>query len=162
MLALFLAVAIIGGSLSGLLSMRGGKNGQWKIWYDQLQKAPWNPPPWVFGPAWTALYALMGWASFLIWEETRASSPALLLYFVQLAVNFAWSPLFFGMRKPQPALFLIGILWVLIVATIVSFHDVSPKAAYLLIPYLLWVSYASTLNAYIVRYNDLDNLLNVI
>ena len=104
----------------------------------------------------------MGTASFLVWDQRKASSPALVLYFVQLGINFFWSPIFFGMRKPRAALFLIAILWVLIIATIVLFHQISATAAYLLIPYILWVTYASTLNAYIVRYNDSENLFNLI
>ncbi|HYE62096.1 MAG TPA: TspO/MBR family protein [Phycisphaerales bacterium] len=126
-------------------------------WYQSLSKPAWNPPSWVFGPVWTALYATMGVASWLVWRE-RARRPrhvraALAAYAVQLALNAAWSPLFFGLRRPDLALIDIVLLWAAIVATVVLFWRVHKAAGAILLPYLAWVTFATALNLTIWRLN---------
>ena len=118
-------------------------------WYAALRKPSWTPPGWVFPIAWTALYAMMGVAAWLVWRRAgfAGAGPALGLYLAQLAVNAAWSYLFFGLHRPDLALLDIAVLWALIAATAVAFRRHSRLAAWLLVPYLLWVTYASTLNA---------------
>jgi benzodiazapine receptor len=124
-------------------------------WYDALEKPSWNPPSWVFGPVWTTLYVLMGVAAWLVWDRHRgAARGALALFVVQLAVNAAWSWLFFGLESPGLALIDIIVMWVLIVATIVAFRRLHTLAAMLLLPYLAWVSFATALNFAIWRLNS--------
>lgn len=118
-------------------------------WYTTLVKPALNPPAWVFGPVWTTLFVLMGVAAFLVWRrgwgrhEVRV---ALGIFLVQLVLNTFWSIIFFGMHDPGTALIEIVFLWLAILATILAFARVSPTAAWLLAPYLLWVSFASYLN----------------
>ena len=124
-------------------------------WYRTLDKPSWNPPDAVFGPVWTTLYALMGVALVLVRREGRDANaaPAQALFGLQLALNLAWSFVFFGARDPRGALAVIGLLWVSILATIVAFWRVRAPAALLLVPYLAWVTFASALNADIARRN---------
>lgn len=121
---------------------------QAKSFYSQLNQADWAPPPGVFGPVWTVLFALMGIAAWLVWRfgGFRANRLALTLFLLQLAFNVLWSWLFFAWHRADLALVDIVVLWVLIVATLISFWRVRPLAGVLLIPYLLWVSFASALN----------------
>ena len=124
-------------------------------WYAGLVKPALNPPAWVFGPAWTTLYALMGIAAFLIWSSYAKASEgqakrqikiALGVFGIQLFLNAIWSIIFFGLHSPGWALVDIVLLWLAIVWTMVVFYKISRPAAYLLVPYLLWVSFASYLN----------------
>jgi benzodiazapine receptor len=118
-------------------------------WYSQLQKPWFNPPSWVFGPAWTVLYILMGVALFLVWRSSSLRllrQRALLAFGVQLVLNAAWSVIFFGLQRPDFAFMEIAMLWAAIVWTIVVFNRVRPVAAWLLAPYLAWVTFASCLN----------------
>ena len=121
---------------------------QAKSFYSQLIKPNWAPPPGIFGPVWTVLYALMGIAAWLVWRSRGfpANRKALILFLLQLALNALWSWLFFAWYLGTLALVDIVVLWIFIVATIVSFWRVRPLAGGLLIPYLLWVSFASVLN----------------
>jgi benzodiazapine receptor len=124
-------------------------------WYAGLVKPSWTPPSWVFGPVWISLYILMGVAAWLVWRRggfTAATLP-LALFLVQLALNALWSPLFFGLKMPGVALADIVLLWLAILATLVSFWGVSATAGWFLVPYLLWVSYAAALNFAIWRAN---------
>jgi translocator protein len=114
-------------------------------WYAALHKPWWNPPPWIFGPAWTLLYTLMAVAAWLVWKQVGWRRP-LIFYFVQLALNAAWTPVFFGARQPGWALVVIAALWVAILLTMVGFHRVSKTAGWLFAPYLAWVSFAASLN----------------
>lgn len=118
-------------------------------WYATLPKPALAPPNWVFGPVWTTLFLLMGIAAYLLWRR-GLSRPgarlALSLFLVQLGLNVLWSALFFGMRNPAAAFSEIIVLWLAIAATIAAFYRVSRTAAALLVPYLLWVSFASYLN----------------
>lgn len=121
---------------------------QAKSFYSQLSQPDWAPPPGVFGPVWTVLYALMGIAAWLVWCSGgfRANRPALMLFLLQLACNALWSWFFFVWHHGALALADIFVLWILIVVTLVCFWRVRPLAGALLIPYLLWVSFASALN----------------
>lgn len=119
-------------------------------WYAELVKPALTPPGFVFGPVWVTLYALMGVAAFLVWRKGwrhPSVRTALFLFGAQLVVNALWSPLFFGLHAIGWALFDILILWLLIIGTIMSFYRVSLQAALLLIPYALWVGFATYLNA---------------
>lgn len=125
-------------------------------WYQTLNKPPFSPPNWIFGPVWTILYFLMGVAAYLIWIkglEEKAVKKALIFFIAQLVFNFFWSILFFGFHSPILGLINILILWVLILITIIKFYKISKTASYLLIPYLLWVSFATILNLSIVLLN---------
>lgn len=124
-------------------------------WYQTLARPAWNPPSAVFGPVWTVLYALMAVALWLVWRRVPAEQfPAPTVAFgVQLVLNLLWSVLFFGARRPDLAFGEIVALWIAILATAVSFWPHSRVASLLLAPYLLWVSYASTLNFAIWQLN---------
>lgn len=124
-------------------------------WYRALAKPSFQPPAWVFGPAWTLLYALMGLAAWRVWPRRAepAARSALVLFGAQLAVNAAWSPVFFGAHAVGAALAVIAVLAVLVAATIVAFRRVDRTAAALLLPYLAWVLFATVLNAAILRLN---------
>ncbi len=118
-------------------------------WYVDLLKPALNPPGWVFGPVWTLLYALMGIAAFLVWKrgwQRKEVKTALGIFGAQLIANMTWSILFFGARNPFYALINILLLWVLIGVTIIFFYRLSKPAAFLLVPYLCWVSFATYLN----------------
>ncbi len=116
-------------------------------WYQKLDKPSFNPPRWVFGPAWSTLYVLMGIADFLVTREgTDEAKNAKGIYRIQLALNALWSVLFFGLRSPLAALIEIAFLWVAILMTIVAFWKVSKPAALLLVPYFLWTTFAAVLN----------------
>lgn len=118
-------------------------------WYAALEKPALNPPSWVFGPVWTTLYVLMGIAAFLVWRkglQEREVRIALGVFVVQLVLNALWSFVFFGMQEPGLALINIATLWLAIVITGILFWRIERAAAYLLVPYLLWVSFASYLN----------------
>jgi len=124
-------------------------------WYARLAKPAWTPPNRLFGPVWTALYLSMAVAAWLVWRRAGLAGARLPLsiFGVQLALNALWSILFFGLQRPALAFAEIILLWASILATIVSFHRVVPAAALVLIPYLLWVSYAAALNFSIWKLN---------
>ena len=121
---------------------------QAKSFYSQLTQPEWAPPAWIFGPVWSVLYAIMGIAAWLIWRSGGFSHnrQALSLFIIQLVFNALWSWLFFAWHLGGMAFADILVLWILIAATIFSFWRVRPLAGALLIPYLLWVSFASVLN----------------
>ena len=149
-LAAFVVVCLGGGAASGLATPPGE-------WYASLAKPAWTPPPWVFGPAWTALYLMMAVSGWRLWRRRdarpRESRVALVLFAVQLALNFLWTPVFFGLQAPGPALAVIFLLFVAIAATILAAWRACRTAAALLVPYLAWVAFASALNAAIWRMN---------
>lgn len=123
-------------------------------WYATLNKPIFSPPNWIFGPVWTTLYILIGIALYLVWiSKSKLKQRGISLFFIQLGLNVLWSILFFGMKNPALALAEIAALWVTIFLTIKYFYPVSRLAAYLLIPYLLWVSFASLLNLSIIILN---------
>ncbi len=124
-------------------------------WYETLNKPSWTPPNWVFGPVWTTLYILMGVAAWLVWRRGGFAAAALplSLFLVQLALNAAWSGIFFSWHRPGLAFLEIVILWFAILATLVLFWREKPAAGWLLVPYWLWVGYAAALNGAIWRMN---------
>lgn len=123
-------------------------------WYDLLVQPSWTPPSWVFGPVWTVLYLLMGIAAFLVWRTGKSERNfAISIFFAHLVVNALWSVTFFGLHATKTALFIIVVLWLMIVWLMVLFARQSRVAAWLLAPYLLWVTYAATLNLGIVLLN---------
>ena len=127
-----------------------------KSWYMELAKPRWNPPAWVFGPVWTLLYGLMAGSLWLVWKRhgfAGAARPAIVLFLVHLVLNGAWSGLFFGLRSPGWALVEIAFLWASILALVLLFRPLSVTASWMLVPYLLWVSFASVLNGAIFWLN---------
>jgi translocator protein len=122
-------------------------------WYQTLVKPSWNPPSWIFGPVWTALYLMMAIAAWIVWKRV-GRGPALTLYFAQLALNAAWTPVFFGAHQLGAAFIVIVCLWTAILFTLRAFWDISRPAGLLLVPYLAWVSFASALNFTLWRLNS--------
>jgi translocator protein len=125
-------------------------------WYDQIAKPSWTPPSWLFGPVWTALYLAMAVAGWLVWRRGgwAAYRAALALFLIQLTLNAIWSGLFFGLHSPGLAMIEILLLWIAILLTALAFFRVSRLAGWLLVPYLLWVSFASVLNFAVWRLNS--------
>lgn len=118
-------------------------------WYLLLEKPAFNPPSWVFFPVWTTLYVLMGISLYLVWEkglQQKEVRVGVFLFGLQLGLNILWSFLFFGLQSPYLAFLEILLLWLAILLTAIQFWKVSKAASYLLIPYLLWVSFAALLN----------------
>jgi translocator protein len=127
-----------------------------RTWYNGLIKPAFNPPNWVFGPVWTILYTLMGISGAILWQNRNQSQNAklaLIFFFIQLALNAIWTPLFFGSHKLGLAFVEIIFMWVFILLTIIFAWKVKSVAGALLIPYLLWVSFASLLNFSLWRLN---------
>lgn len=125
-------------------------------WYQSLNKPFFTPPNWLFAPVWTTLYLLMGVSAFIVWQkgfENRTVKIALGFFVVQLILNALWTPLFFGAKLLLAAFLEILLLWLAILATIINFKKVSTAAALLLIPYILWVSFAAVLTAAIYILN---------
>ena len=124
-------------------------------WYAGLRKPSWNPPNWIFAPVWTALYATMAIAAWLVWIRGGFAGQrvALSLFLVQLLFNALWSPLFFGLHNPVLAFVDIVLLWLAVLATVVGFWKTRPLTGALLVPYLAWVTFASVLNFAIWRLN---------
>jgi benzodiazapine receptor len=127
-----------------------------EVWYPSLAKPIWNPPNWIFGPVWTTLYLMMAVAAWLVWERGAPPSGGVIWipFFMQLALNIAWSGIFFGLRQPGWAAAEIFVLWLAIVVTIRAFRLRSRRVAWLLVPYLAWVSFAAILNVTIWRLNS--------
>lgn len=117
-------------------------------WYDQLPKPPWTPPDYLFPPVWMILYGMMGIAAWLVWRSSGLTGAvgALILFIIQLMLNAIWSWIFFGLHMPGLAFVEIAVLWLTILVTTIAFWQHSPLAGWLLIPYLLWVGFASLLN----------------
>ncbi len=124
-------------------------------WYAGLQKPFLTPPNWVFGPAWTLLFFLMGISLYLLLEskKTREAGAATKIFFMQLGLNVLWSVIFFGLKQPSLAFIEVILLWLAIILTILKSWKASKAAAILLIPYLLWVSFAAALNFAITLLN---------
>ncbi|MBW4024389.1 MAG: tryptophan-rich sensory protein [Proteobacteria bacterium] len=125
-------------------------------WYRDLRKPSWNPPDWVFGPAWTLILGLAAWAGVIGWLRAKtAGEHALIagLYAINIVLHGAWSPLFFNLRRPDWALMEVPFLWLSVLALILALAPLSALAGWLLVPYLLWVAFAAYLNLVIVRMN---------
>jgi tryptophan-rich sensory protein len=146
--ALILIGAVLLCNCAGLLGALVTTTGPGS-WYESLVKPSFNPPSWLFGPVWTLLYILMGISLFLVIMEGRKGRDVripLVLFAIQLILNTIWSFAFFGLESPISGLLVILLLLVFIVATIMAFYPVRKAAAWLLFPYLLWVSFATVLN----------------
>jgi benzodiazapine receptor len=149
------ALALIGwlsltfcAALTGVFVSTGG-------WYATLVKPSWNPPGWLFGPVWTALYAMMAVAAWMVWRRGgwKTQRGPLGLYLVQWALNALWTPLFFGLHRPGLALAEIVVLFLVLLATLIAFWRVRLPAGLLLVPYAAWVGFATFLNFTIWRLN---------
>jgi benzodiazapine receptor len=124
-------------------------------WYATLNKPFFTPPNWVFGPVWITLYTLIGASLYMIWEKGKGliRKTAMNAFYAQLGLNTLWSFLFFGLHSPVFGLVCIVALWIKIAYTILKFYKISKNAAYLMVPYLLWVTLATALNASILLLN---------
>jgi tryptophan-rich sensory protein len=149
----FIALALAAGVLGALFSPRLSASSA--AWYGSLTKPAWTPPTGWFGPAWIALYVLMGTSAWLVWRERyhRERVVALLAYAVQLMLNALWAPVFFGNKNIGAGLFLIVALWLAVAWTAREFARIRPAAAWLLVPYLGWLCIAVALNLSIWRQN---------
>ena len=143
---IMIVTCVVIGAIAGLLTQKGVDT-----WYTTIQKPSFNPPNWVFAPVWSTLYVMMGIAAGLVWHEMDRQKEtvrkALKFFAIQLALNALWSFLFFGLHNPMLALIEIILLWLMIYETFVQFNKVNKISGYLFIPYLLWVTFALTLNA---------------
>jgi benzodiazapine receptor len=125
-------------------------------WYANLVRPSFSPPNWIFGPVWTTLYLLMGIALYIVWNKgfkIKNSKKAVGVFGVQLGLNTIWSIIFFGLNNIKLAFAEIIFLWIAILLSIIYFYRIDKKAAYLLVPYLLWVSFAAVLNFYFMILN---------
>lgn len=145
--------ALLGFILVTFLAPLASLRAQPDAWYWTLTKPAWTPPPWLFGLVWTLLYLAMAIAAWAVWKRTGFGK-ALAWWAGQLVLNAAWSPVFFGAHQPGWAFAVIVALWCAIVGTIVAFAKVQRWSAWLLAPYLAWVSFASALNFAIWQMND--------
>jgi translocator protein len=144
-------IPLLVGAIAGYFTTAGVKG-----WYTVATKPCFNPPNWIFAPVWTTLYVLMGIALFLVWKsdaDRAIKQPAILLFVAQLTLNFFWSIIFFKLQQPGWAFAEIILMWLMILLTILWFGKISSTAAWLLVPYICWVSFASVLNYSIWRLN---------
>ena len=148
-LAGWLALTFAAGAVGAAASVQAA------TFYRQLARPAWAPPGWLFGPVWSALYLLMALAAWRVWREQgcRRAAPALALYLAQLLLNALWSWLFFSWHRGGAASLEILLLWALILATVLAFARIQRLAAYLLLPYLAWVTFAALLCVAIWRLN---------
>lgn len=148
-LAVFILLVFACAALGSWFTFQGVND-----WYQQISKPTWNPPSWIFGPVWTALYLTIAISAWLIWEQApSAKKRALTIWSIQLALNVFWSACFFTWKSPGLALIEIALLWACILATILAFKPLNRYAAWLLVPYLCWVTFATALNFAIWRLN---------
>lgn len=141
-----------------IVAIVGGLTTDIGTWYDSLIKPSWQPPDWLFGPAWTTIYATVVAAAALAWnasENTTQKQNLLILFLLNAVLNVGWSLLFFRLQRPDLALFEVAFLWSSIVLLIYACLRRSKLAAALLVPYLLWVSFAAVLNAEVLRLNGM-------
>lgn len=144
-----IAWAVLLGGAGGALTTIGA-------WYRNLKKPSWQPPDWLFGPAWTLILGLAAWAAVLAWEgatDDAGKRTIILLYAVNFLCHLLWSPLFFTWRRPDWALFEVVFLWASVLAMCIGLTPFSVLASWLIVPYLAWVSFAAILNLKIVRLN---------
>jgi len=150
--AVAVAIPFAGGALGGYVTSKN------MGWLRKLKKPSWNPPDKVFGPVWSVLYCGMGVSSYMVWKsgggyDGDAWHTPIAWYGAQLALNWAWSPIMFGLRKPKWAFAEVVCMWGAIAGTIYQFYGINPTASYLMIPYLGWVTFAAALNFRIWRDN---------
>ncbi len=150
-LTICLAVCIGSGFIGSFFT-----RGSIKTWYVFLEKPPFTPPGWLFAPVWFLLYVLMGVSAFLVWRVGLNQfhvREGLVIFIIQLVLNSLWSFAFFGLKSTIGGLLVIVPLWTAILLTIINFYRISKAAAYLLLPYILWVSFATVLNFHIYILN---------
>jgi translocator protein len=149
-LLICILIPLITGSISGLANV-----GNVNEWYVNLIKPAFNPPSYLFGPVWTILYILMGISLYLVWKSPlgKTRKQALIIFSIQMFLNFIWTFIFFYFKQTGFALVDIILLWLLIIAMILLFKRINKTAAFIQIPYLLWVSFATVLNASIWMLN---------
>ena len=144
-----IAWAVILGGVGGLLTTIGP-------WYRNLNKPIFQPPDWLFGPAWTIILGTTAWAGVLAWNGATTDSgrnTIIILYVVNFVCHLAWSPLFFTLKRPDIALIEVVFLWASVLAMCIALRQFSVTASWMIVPYLAWVSFAAVLNAAIVRLN---------
>lgn len=143
-LVMAILLSLSAGAIGSLFTVTGVDS-----WYVNINKPSFNPPSWIFGPVWTTLYILMGVALYLVWKDGFKKplvKESFNIFLIQLFFNALWSVVFFGLQSPGLALGVIMVLWIFILLTILKFYKINKIAAYLLAPYILWVSFASILN----------------
>lgn len=148
-------IAVAGGAALAL-GVAGGLSTPLGPWYRDLRKPPWQPPDWLFGPAWTTILALAATAAVVAWraaEDAGERADILVLFGVNAVFFLAWSPLFFVAKRPDWSLVEVVFLWASLVALVVGLWPIAPLASLLILPYLLWVTFAAWLNRAIVRLN---------
>lgn len=141
--------AVLLGGLGGVLTKIGP-------WYYNLKKPHWQPPDWLFGPAWTVILGLAAWAAILAWEgatDDAGRNIVMALYAVNFIGHFLWSPLFFTFRRPDWSLIEVVFLWASVLSLLIGLRPFSELASWLIVPYFIWVSFAAVLNLHIVRLN---------
>jgi translocator protein len=141
--------AVILGGAGGVLTTIGP-------WYRNLKKPAWQPPDWLFGPAWTLILGLAAWAAILAWNGAANDAgrmTIMVLYALNFVCHFLWSPLFFNLRRPDWALIEVVFLWASVLALCIGLRQFSVLASWLIVPYFIWVSFAAVLNLFIVRLN---------
>ena len=139
-----------------LLGGAGGALTKIGTWYRNLRKPSWQPPNWLFGPAWTVILGTAAWAGVLAWEGATSDADRttiIVLYAVNFVCHFLWSPLFFTLRRPDWSLIEVVFLWGSVLAMCIGLTPFSVLASWLIVPYLAWVSFAAVLNLFIVRLN---------
>ena len=152
MLTPLIVTAVVALALAGA----GGLLTEVGPWYRQLRKPSWQPPDWAFGPAWTLILGLAAWSAALAWTQAATSGQRILvvvLYGLNALFHLLWSPLFFKLKRPDWALLEVPLLWLSVLAPMVLIAPFSALASWLMLPYLLWVSFAAYLNLTIVRLN---------
>jgi tryptophan-rich sensory protein len=145
-----------GGAFALVIASLGGALTELTPWYFELRRPAWQPPDWLFAPAWSAIFALTAFSFGLAWEAARGRGARLRiawLFAFNMLLNVSWSWLFFAQQRPDWALGEVALLWASIAALIYVLRPVSRRAALALVPYLVWVSFAALLNAEIVRLN---------
>ncbi len=151
-LIISIAIPLAAGGLSGFFT-----TSEIPGWYQTITKPSWNPPSWIFGPVWTTLYIMMGIALYLVWKNETVDAgikrTAIILFAIQMVLNFFWSLIFFKQHQIGWAFAEIIAMWIFIVLTIFAFAKVNIAAAWLLVPYICWVSFASILNYTIWKLN---------
>lgn len=151
-LIISIAIPVLIGGLSGFFTASGVDS-----WYQTIQKPSWNPPGWIFAPVWTTLYVMIGISLFLVWKADvtkELKQKAIILFCIQLVLNFFWSLIFFSLQQPGWALVEIIVMWIFILLTILAFAPINKIAAWLLVPYISWVSFATILNYTLWKLNS--------
>lgn len=148
-------IGLIGFIIVAFLAATGGAIWRPGAWYETIRKPSWRPPNWLFAPVWMVLFGMIAVSGWLVWREVGlvGGGLAFVAYGVQLVLNFFWSGVFFGLKRIGLAALEMAALWIAIAVNIALFHEITPWAAYLLLPYLAWVSFAFVLNIAIWRLN---------